>query len=86
MNNSGKRQTVLALLAAHPEGLFGSDLIHLSEGRVSRFSVYHVLRDLVDEGLVHETEVPGATPTLPRTRHTLTPKGKAAATPQGEPA
>lgn len=60
----------------HPEGLYGSELVDLSEGYLSRGTIYSLLDRLVDKGFVREEEEP---PTrslkIARTRHFITGLG-----------
>ena len=69
----------LRLLIDHSRGLYGSEFVHLSGGKLNRGTVYVLLQRLVEEGLVREVEEPAtATLQLARTRHFITAPGKAA--------
>jgi len=74
-----KKLLALRLLIDHPKGLYGSEFVHLSEGKLNRGTVYVLLERLVDEGFVREVEEPAtASLQLARTRHYITAPGKAA--------
>ena len=79
-SEEAKAQEALRLLADHPEGLYGSEIALLSDGRLTRGNVYSLLARLVDARLVREVEEPPAPGlTLCRTRHFITVDGRAAA-------
>jgi DNA-binding PadR family transcriptional regulator len=69
----------LRLLMDHPRGLYGSELVALSEGYLSRGTIYTLLDRLVERGFVREVEEP-PTPSLQiaRTRHFITAVGQRA--------
>ena len=74
-----KKLHALRLLLEHPEGLYGSELVHISEGKLNRGTVYTLLERLIEDRLVREEEVaPTTSFLLARTRHHITAKGKAA--------
>lgn len=70
---------VLRLLMDNPKGLYGSEIVALSDGFVGRGTVYTLLARLVEKGLVREMEEP---PTqalqMARTRHFVTGEGQRA--------
>jgi DNA-binding PadR family transcriptional regulator len=72
-----KEMKIMRLLMDNVRGLYGSELVHLSNGYLSRGSVYTLLSRLVDKGYITEIEEP---PTqalmLPRTRHKITALGE----------
>ncbi|MDP2034177.1 MAG: PadR family transcriptional regulator [Polaromonas sp.] len=76
MATSPTETLVLSLLADSPQGAFGSELMHKSEGRLKRGSVYALLAKLEKAGFVKGTEIP---PTdallLPRTKYKITAAG-----------
>jgi len=53
-----KELDILRLLASRPEGLYGLQMVDLSEGRIKRGSVYVYLQRLKDDNLVGVKEVP----------------------------
>jgi DNA-binding PadR family transcriptional regulator len=74
-----KELLALRLLIDNPRGLYGSQLVHLAEGKLNRGTVYMLLERMVDKGFVREVEEPGtASLQLTRTRHLITAQGKAA--------
>lgn len=74
-----KELLALRLLIEHPAGLFGSEFVHRSEGKLNRGTVYALLERMVDKGFVREVEVPPSDELqLARTRHLITAEGKAA--------
>ena len=74
-----KKLLALRLMIDNPQGLFGSQFVHLSNGYLNRGTVYTLLERLVDEGFVKEVPVPpSADLQLARTRHMITAKGKRA--------
>lgn len=67
---------VLSLLSQQSGGAFGSQLVHLSEGKVKRGSVYAVLGRLDSAGYVRAVEeAPTEEYALPRTRYQITALG-----------
>ena len=72
-----KNLKALRLLMDHPQGLYGSELVKLSDGYLSRGTVYTLLDRLVAKGFVREIEEP-ATLSLQfaRTRHLITAQGR----------
>lgn len=75
---SNNELAVLALLLDNPQGLYGSDIVRLSNGQVGRGVVYSVLETLVASESVRELEEPVAENGLARTRHFITEKGRRA--------
>lgn len=71
------KKIILSLLGEHREGLFGLELVALSQGRLTRGHVYVHLGALEEDGLVEskliESEHPGA---LPRPRYFITERGR----------
>ena len=74
-----KELKALRMLMDRPGGLYGSELVSLSEGFIGRGTVYALLDKLVAKGFVREVEEP-PTPSLQlaRTRHFITAPGKKA--------
>lgn len=70
---------ILNLLMKHTEGCYGSELMHLSEGKLKRGSIYSLLSRAETSGLVRSIQEP-ASPgfALPRTRYKITAHGRAA--------
>lgn len=76
MNMSPKQLTALRLLAQHNDGLYGSAMVALSAGKLSRGTVYTLLERMIKEGFVREVEEPpSASLQLARTRHFITAEG-----------
>jgi DNA-binding PadR family transcriptional regulator len=74
-----KELLALRLLIEHPKGLYGSEFVHHSEGKLNRGTVYSLLERMVDKGFAREVEEPAtATLQLARTRHLITAQGRAA--------
>jgi DNA-binding PadR family transcriptional regulator len=74
-----KKLLALRLMIDHPQGLFGSQFVHLSNGKLNRGTVYTLLERLVEEGFVKEVPVPASSDLqLARTRHEITAMGKRA--------
>lgn len=72
-----KELLALRLLIDHRDGLYGSELVHHSEGKLNRGTIYSLLERMVDKGYVREVEIPAtAALNLPRTRHVVTASGK----------
>lgn len=71
-----KELKVLRLLMKHPRGLYGSELVVLSGGYLTRGTIYCLLFRLAEKGLVQEMEEP-ITPALQmyRTRNFITKAG-----------
>lgn len=67
---------ILGLLVQKARGAFGSELVHMSDGKLKRGSVYSLLSRLEKAGLVKAIEEP---PTdvlaLPRTLYKITGDG-----------
>lgn len=74
-----KELLALRLLMDNPQGLYGSELVHLSKGGLARGTIYVMLERLVDKGWVSgQEEEPTAALSLRRTRHFVTKKGSRA--------
>lgn len=74
-----KELKALRLLMDYPKGLYGSEMVALSEGYLSRGTIYTLLDRLVDKGYIREIAEP-PTPSLQigRTRHRITGSGQRA--------
>lgn len=73
---SPKEQLVLRCLIDNPKGLYGSDFLTVSKGKLTRGTIYTLLDRLVDKDLVEEVvDAPTSNTALPRTRHLITPRG-----------
>jgi DNA-binding PadR family transcriptional regulator len=67
---------ILSLLIQQPRGAFASELLHTSEGRLKRGSVYTILNRMEAAGLVSSKEEdPTSAYALPRTRYSITSAG-----------
>lgn len=67
---------ILSLLVARPKGAYGSELVHVSDGRLKRGSVYTMLGRLETAGLVKSVEEPATEDyALPRTIYRITGDG-----------
>lgn len=67
---------ILSLLMQHHRGAYASELLHSSDGRLKRGSVYTTLNRMEDAGLVSsKEEEPTEAYALPRTRYTVTGSG-----------
>lgn len=74
-----KELMALRLLIDNPRGLYGSEFVHLSGGKLARGTVYILLERMVDKGFVREVSEPAtAALQLARTRHIITAAGRAA--------
>jgi DNA-binding PadR family transcriptional regulator len=74
-----KELLILRLLQDNARGLYGSELVHLSGGLLSRGGIYTLLERLVDKGMVREVdEEPTPELQLRRTRHFITGQGQRA--------
>ncbi len=63
----------------HPEGLYGSQLIKLSDGYLGRGTIYTLFDRLVTKGYVREEkESPTQSYGIARTRHYITGLGRSA--------
>ena len=72
---------ILTLLMRHIDGCYGSELIHLSEGKLKRGSIYSLLSRAERNGFVRTVEEAAtAEYALPRTRYLITANGRAALT------
>ena len=75
---ASKELLVLRLLAEHPRGLYGSEMVNLTEGALGRATIYTLLQRMVDKGFLTEVvDPPTASLSMSRTRHKLTAKGAA---------
>jgi DNA-binding PadR family transcriptional regulator len=73
---SPKELLTLRLLIDNPKGLYGSEFVSISKGKLGRGSIYTMLDRLVDKGYVREIiDLPTSGTALPRTRHVITAKG-----------
>ena len=76
---SPKNLLALRMLIDNPNGLYGSEMVHASGGKLTRGTIYVLLARLIEEGWVREINDP---PTdqlqLARTRHVISASGKAA--------
>jgi len=73
---SPRELLTLRLLIDNPTGLYGSDFVSISKGKLGRGSIYTMLDRLVSKGYVREVADPRAADILiARTRHLITPKG-----------
>ena len=73
---SPKELLTLRLLIDNPKGLYGSEFVSISKGKLSRASIYTMLDRLVDKGYVREIVDPPTSETAPpRTRHMITASG-----------
>lgn len=67
---------ILNLLTQKARGAYGSELVHMSEGRLKRGSVYSLLGRLEKAGLVKSVEdAPTEAYALPRTLYKITADG-----------
>ncbi len=74
-----KELKALSILIDHPGGLFGSELVALSEGHLNRGTVYTLLERLVERDFVREVQEEVTSESrLPRTRHVITDAGRQA--------
>jgi DNA-binding PadR family transcriptional regulator len=69
---------ILVLLAEHPRGLYGAEILHLGEGNLKRGSIYNFLERLEEDRLLRTEEVPQGIGEDPRIRHIITAEGKVA--------
>lgn len=73
---SWNEMLILRLLIDNPGGLFGSDFLALSNGRLRRGSIYTMLARMVRKGYIKEShERPEAPHLTPRTRHHVSAAG-----------
>ncbi len=71
-----KELLILRLLMDNPQGLYGSEVVHLSKGGIGRGTVYSLLERMVAKDFVREVEEePTVALQLKRTRHFATQKG-----------
>ena len=69
----------LRMLMDHSRGLYGSEMVALSEGVLGRGTIYTLLDRLVQRGLVREIAEPSsASLQMTRTRHLITASGQRA--------
>lgn len=69
-----KQALIIELLRQNPQGLFGLEMIRLSDGKLGRATIYIHLGVLEEEGIVEPEDVPQPS-ALSRPRYRLTPKG-----------
>ena len=70
---------ILNLLMQRLDGCYGSELIHLSQGKLKRGSIYSLLSRAEKNGYVKTVEEAAtAEYALPRTRYRITANGRAA--------
>jgi DNA-binding PadR family transcriptional regulator len=73
---SPKEQLILRFLIDNPKGLYGSEFVSISQGKLPRGSIYTMLDRLVDKGYVREVvDEPVSQTALARTRHVITSRG-----------
>jgi DNA-binding transcriptional ArsR family regulator len=73
---SSKRALIIELLRAYPGGLFGLELVQLSDGKLAHSTIDIHLSILEEDGLVVAEPVPAdRLGDLPRARYRLTQKG-----------
>lgn len=66
----------MGLLLQKARGAYGSELVHMSDGKLKRNSVYSLLGRLEKSGFVKATdEAPSAEYALPRTVYRITGQG-----------
>lgn len=71
-----KQLMILRLLLDHPHGLYGSDFVDLSHGKLKRGSIYTTLDRMIADGFVSEAQdAPEAPHLAPRTRHIIAAAG-----------
>lgn len=74
-----KELKVLRLLMDNQRGLYGSELVALSDGYLGRGTIYALLSKMVEKGFVREeTDPPTPALQLARTRHFITGTGQKA--------
>jgi len=67
---------ILGLLIQKARGAYGSELVHMSDSKLKRGSVYSLLGRLEKAGLVKSSEeAPSAEYALPRTTYKITGQG-----------
>lgn len=70
---------ILKLLVAKPTGAYPSELVHESEGKLKRGTIYALLADMEKRGLVSSKQIEAtATLALPRTLYSITATGQIA--------
>lgn len=68
---------ILSLMTRRPTGVYGSELIHMSDGALKRGSVYSLLGRLEKSGFVTATEDPATEKyAVPRTCYRITAQGQ----------
>ena len=73
---SPKELLALRLTIDNPLGLYGSEFVSISAGKLSRASIYTILDRLVKKGWIREIlEPPTPELSMARTRHIITAKG-----------
>ena len=75
---TNKELDILRLLASRPDGLYGLQLVELSDGQIKRGSVYVYLSRLKDDKLVRvkKTPAPDGYGGLPRPIYRITGHGQ----------
>ena len=75
---TNKELDILRLLASRPDGLYGLQLVELSDGQIKRGSVYVYLSRLKDDNFVtaRETPAPDGYGGLPRPIYRITGHGQ----------
>jgi DNA-binding PadR family transcriptional regulator len=70
---------ILGMLGRAARGAYGSELVHMSDGKLKRGSVYSLLGRLEKAGLVKSKEEPASEAyALPRTIYKITAQGVSA--------
>src|SRR5689334_16705110 len=73
---SPKDLLALRLLIDNPKGLYGSEFVSITRGKLGRGSIYTMLDRLADKGYVREiVDPPESDTALARTRHVITAGG-----------
>ena len=76
---SPKDLLALRLLIDNPKGLYGSEFVAISKGKLGRGTIYTQLDRLVDKGYVKElVDPPTSAAAMARTRHRITASGEQA--------
>lgn len=81
---TAKQALILDILRQHPKGLFGLDIVRLSNGKLGRGTVYLSLGRLEEQGLVKSRLVPHPHVPMGRPLYTITRGGhRASIRPEG---
>jgi DNA-binding PadR family transcriptional regulator len=76
---SNMERLVLGLLRDHPAGMYGLEIIGVSEGGLKRGTIYVLLGRMEDKGYVKsKVDKQANHPGMPRPRYTLTALGQRA--------